>query len=200
MSREVWIIPTGTANVASIVAGLSRAGARACLSENPREIEAAPFAVLPGVGAFGAAMERLGSNGLGAVVVSRIRSGAPTLCVCLGLQLLFEASEESPAVRGLGVVQGTVGRFSGNVRVPQFGWNKVEPDSECRLIAPGHAYFANSYRVTSVPGGFAAAFADHGGRFVAAFERGGLLACQFHPELSGELGIALIRRWIDACG
>lgn len=198
--REILIVPTGTANIASIIAGFSRAGGTARVSEDSKEIETASHVVLPGVGAFGAAMRRLDSNGVGAAVASRIRAGAPTLCVCLGLQLLFEASGESPGVRGLAVIPGVVGRFSGNVRVPQFGWNMVEPETSCRLIGRGHAYFANSFRVTTVPEGFAAAFADYDGRFVAAFERGGLLACQFHPELSGAWGISLIRRWLDARG
>jgi imidazole glycerol phosphate synthase glutamine amidotransferase subunit len=124
-ASEVLIVPTGTANLASIIAGISRAGGTARVSEDAGEIGAASHVVLPGVGAFGAAMQRLDSNGLAAAIASRIRAGAPTLCVCLGLQLLFEESDESPGVRGLGVVPGRVGRFSGAVRVPQFGWNRV---------------------------------------------------------------------------
>ena len=196
VSMEVLVIPTGAANIASVMAGLTRAGAAPRLSEDPGEIRGAGHAVLPGVGAYGAAMERLGAHGLDRVVADRVRDGRSTLCVCLGMQLLFERSDESPGVRGLGVVPGTVGRFGGDVRVPQFGWNRVEPLPTCRLLTPGYAYFANSYRVTGVPEGWRAAYANYDGRFVAAFERGAVLACQFHPELSGEWGGQLLRRWL----
>lgn len=180
------------------MAGLSRAGAVPRLTDDPAEVAAAGHAVLPGVGAFGAAMELLDPTGLGAAVAERLRTGRPTLCVCLGMQLLFRQSEESPGVRGLGVIDGSVGRFSGagGVRVPQLGWNRVEPSAGCRLIEPGHAYFANSFRVTAVPEGWHAATTHHGEPFVSAFERGAVLACQFHPELSGEWGLALLQRWL----
>jgi glutamine amidotransferase len=165
VSDEVLIVPTGTANLASVMAGLKRAGAAPRVSEDAAEIRAVSHVVLPGVGAFGAAMERLNANGLGAVVAERIRAGRPTLSVCLGLQLLFERSDESPGVAGLGVVPGGVGRFPDTVRVPQFGWNIVTPSPSCRLLQPGHAYFANSFRVTAVPDEWHAAHAEHGERF-----------------------------------
>ena len=87
-------------------------------------------------------------------------------------------------------------RFGEGVRVPQLGWNQIVPAAECQLLRGGYAYFANSYRLIEPPPGFAVATADHGGPFVAAIERGPLLACQFHPELSGAWGIELLRRWI----
>ncbi|MCP4246745.1 MAG: imidazole glycerol phosphate synthase subunit HisH, partial [bacterium] len=93
---------------------------------------------------------------------------------------------------------GRVTRFGAGVRVPQLGWNRVEPTPGCVLSQPGYAYFANSYRLVECPTGWRAAYADHGGRFVAALERGPLLACQFHPELSGSWGIALLGRWLEA--
>jgi imidazole glycerol-phosphate synthase subunit HisH len=117
--------------------------------------------------------------------------------MCVGLQVLFEASDESPHATGLAALPGRVGRFADSVRVPQFGWNRVAPQPGCRLIEPGYAYFANSYRALEAPG-CAIATAEHGGRFVAALERGGVLACQFHPELSGAYGHELIGRWLDA--
>jgi imidazoleglycerol phosphate synthase glutamine amidotransferase subunit HisH len=95
------------------------------------------------------------------------------------------------------VLPGRVGRFADGVRVPQFGWNRVVPEPGCRLVEPGYAYFANSYRVLEAPG-CAVATAEHGGRFIAALERAGVLACQFHPELSGAYGHDLIARWLDA--
>jgi imidazole glycerol phosphate synthase glutamine amidotransferase subunit len=140
-------------------------------------------------------MDKLARGGLGEAIVARVQADRPLLAVCLGLQLLCEASEESPGVRGLGLVSGTVRRFAGDVAVPQLGWNRVMP-VRCALVREGHAYFANSYRLAALPDGFSGAMADHGGPFVAALERSALLACQFHPELSGAWGQALIERWL----
>ncbi|MBM4394407.1 MAG: imidazole glycerol phosphate synthase subunit HisH [Deltaproteobacteria bacterium] len=192
----VVIVRTGTANLASVVAGLARAGAAARLTEDPAEVASAPRLVLPGVGALGAAMERLDALGLSGPLADRVRAGRPTLAVCLGLQLLAERSDESPGVPALGVVPGNATRFSGPVRVPQLGWNRVVPGPGCRLLEEGFAYFANSYRLEAPPPGWSAALADHGGPFVAAMERGPVLACQFHPELSGAWGLSLLRRWL----
>lgn len=191
-------MPTGTANLASIVAGLERAGATPRLIHSADEIGRAARVVLPGVGAFAAAMGQLEGDGAAAALVERVRAGHPTLAVCLGLQLLCEESEENPGVAGLGVVPARVSRFPATVRVPQLGWNLVEPEAGCRLLRPGHAYFANSYRLAATPPGWRAARADHGGRFVAALERGAVLACQFHPELSGSWGQELLKRWLAA--
>jgi imidazole glycerol phosphate synthase glutamine amidotransferase subunit len=197
---QVRVVPTGTANMASMIAGLERAGARAQITTDPDRVRSADRLVLPGVGALGAAMDRLAKDGLIQALAARVREGRPTLAVCVGLQILCESSAESPGVRGLGVFSGRVERFDRSVRVPQMGWNRVEADDGCRLIESGFAYFANSYRLVDPPDGFCAAFSDHGGRFVAALERGGVLACQFHPELSGQWGLLLIRRWLDQNG
>lgn len=194
---SVLIIDTGVANIASLLAAFERVGRPARLTDSPGSVRSAAHVVLPGVGAFGAGMERLASAGLDEALRQRIGDGAPTLAVCLGLQLLCEASEESPGVAGLGVVEAQVMRFGDGVRVPQFGWNQVEPASDAALLRPGYAYFANSYRLGKLPDGWTGATADHGGPFVAALERGGLLACQFHPELSGHWGSELLQRWLD---
>jgi imidazole glycerol phosphate synthase glutamine amidotransferase subunit len=195
---EVVVIRTGTANIASVIAGLRRAGAEPRVSSDPRDVESAKMAVLPGVGTVSAAMERIEEAGLADPLRQRLAAGRSTLCVCLGLQLLASGSEESPDVQALGVVPGTVTRFTGGVRVPQLGWNRVEAGEGCRMLDDGYAYFANSYKLDTAPEGWCAAMSDHGGRFVAAMERGSVLACQFHPELSGAWGLGLIRRWLAA--
>lgn len=199
MSPRVLVIRTGVANLASVLSGLRKAGADPYVSDDPREVESAVSVVLPGVGAFAAGMESLRARGLDDVIGARFREGRPLLTVCLGLQLLLDGSEEGPSVRGLSLVPGQALRFheSPAVRVPQLGWNKVVPSPECRLLREGYAYFANSYRLVSPPFGFAAAMSEHNGPYVAAFERGALLACQFHPELSGAWGIDLLRRWLE---
>ena len=197
-STEVLVVRTGTANLASVLAGLERAGASPCLTDDPQDAARADRVVLPGVGAFGIAMERLRARGVDAALAERIRAGRATLAVCLGFQLLAEGSEESPGVGGLGVVPGRVARFSDTVRVPQIGWNRVEAGPGCRFLSDGFAFYANSYRLREAPSGWNATTTDHGGPFVAAIERGAVLACQFHPELSGEWGLSLLKRWL-AC-
>ena len=193
----VSVVRTGAANLASVMAGLERLGARPRLTRDPAEVASADYLVLPGVGAFGAAIDELGSHGLIEALRERIEDDRPSLCVCLGLQLLARSSEESPGVSGLGVLPLDAGRFAGPVRVPQLGWNRIEPEPGCRLLQAGHVYFANSYRLTEKPPGWNVAWSEYGGRFVAAVERGHVLGCQFHPELSGTLGQALLGRWLS---
>ena len=127
---------------------------------------------------------------------TRIAADRPTICICVGHQLLFASSDESPGVQGLGVVPAHVGSFPADVRVPQFGWNDVHCSEDARLLEGGYAYFANSFRATEAPG-WTIASATHGGRYVAAMERGNVLGCQFHPELSGAYGEALLSRFLE---
>jgi imidazole glycerol-phosphate synthase subunit HisH len=194
--RPVVVLPTGTANLASVLAALRRLGTAPRIAEDADAVRDAERVVLPGVGTFGAAMAGLRRAGLDAVIAMRMRAGRPTLAMCVGLQILFESSEESPGIEGIAVLRGAVGRFPETVRVPQFGWNRIEPEPGCRYLQAGYAYFANSYRVTEARG-CKVARAEHGERFVAALERDHVLACQFHPELSGRYGHELIRRWLE---
>jgi imidazole glycerol phosphate synthase glutamine amidotransferase subunit len=166
------------------------------VSAAPARIVEASHVMLPGVGAFAASMARLIAVGADVALVERLAADRPTIAICVGHQLLFETSDESPGGRGLGFVEGHVGRFPEMVRAPQFGWNEVEAGEAAVLLESGHAYFANSYRAVEAPG-WRVAWADHGGRFVAAMERGNLLGCQFHPELSGAYGAALLSRFME---
>ncbi len=218
----VHVVHSSTANTASVIAALARCGAEPVLTEDPGAIERAERLVLPGVGSFGAMMRQLADTGVVEILRERLRDERPTLGICLGMQVFFESSEESPGVRGLAVAPGRVARFrdpggapgagSGSgpsgaapLRIPQFGWNSVAADAACRVLASGPVYFANSYRATDAEAlraaGWRLATARHGGAFIAAVERGQhgqITACQFHPELSGPLGAALLRRWLGA--
>jgi len=197
----VYIVRTGTANVASVEAGLARLGAEARFVASKEEALRAARIVLPGVGTLEAAMGRLAAQGLVDALKERVESGRPTLAICLGMQMLCEGSEESPDAKGLGVVPGRVTRFPADVRVPQLGWNRIEVETEveveAKVLRSGYAYFANSYRLVEVPDGWGVATADYAGDFVAAIEKGSVVACQFHPELSGDFGLGIMRRWLE---
>lgn len=200
MTASVAIVATGTANLASIFAAIRRSGHEPSLARGPEEVSAAERVVLPGVGSFGAAMGEIDRTGMTESLERRLGDGRPTLAVCVGMQLLGKASAESPGAGGLGVFDRNVGRFPATVRVPQMGWNRVRCDPRSRYLTDGWAYFANSYRIDELPDGWVGAWADHGGEFVAGMERGEVLACQFHPELSGSWGRDLIARWLEGRG
>ncbi len=203
MSRAVHIVATGTANLASVQAAFARLGVATVLTTDPAVVERADRVVLPGVGALGAAMANLHAANLVEPLRQRIRSDRATLAICLGLQVLLDGSEESPGVAGLGVVPGTARRFQTAMPVPQLGWNRVLPGVGCTLIGAGFAYYANSFRLESAPSpssGWRTAWTDYAGPFVAALQRGNVLACQFHPELSGPWGAALLKAWLDRAG
>lgn len=192
------VVRTGTANLASVLAALRRAGLDPALTDRPEDVASARRVVLPGVGSFGAASSELRGRGLDEALRERALAARPLLAICLGLQLLCEASEESLGHAGLGVVRARVERLTTDGVIPQLGWNLVEPTAGARLLRRGYAYYANSYRLGSVPEGYEGATTEHGETFVAALERGPVLACQFHPELSGPWGGALIGRWAEA--
>jgi imidazole glycerol phosphate synthase glutamine amidotransferase subunit len=196
--RRVTLVPTGTANTASVIAAFTRLGASVEEAASADQVSSAPGVVLPGVGAFGAAMSRLDTLGLSTALRERVDAGRATLAVCAGMQLLGQDSEESPGASGLAVLDESVSRFGDGVSVPQMGWNSVEAAAGSRFVESGWAYFANSYRIENGPSGWMASLSDHGGPFVAALEKGDVLACQFHPELSGDWGASLLARWLES--
>jgi imidazole glycerol phosphate synthase glutamine amidotransferase subunit len=200
---KIRVIDTGSANVRSVHTALRRLRVEPVPVRGPEDVIAAPRILLPGVGAFGAAMRHLHEQDLVEPLRERIRAGWPTLAVCIGLQLLGRTSEESPGVEGIGAVPVTVGRFGAEVRVPHMGWNHVHAPQNSRWIEDGHAYFANSYRIAAdqraalEQAGWSVATCDYAGSFIAAIARDQVLACQFHPELSGAFGLEVLRRWVE---
>lgn len=205
---DIVIADLGRANVASLLAAFGRLGLGARLSREPDEIMAAQTAVLPGVGAFGEVAARLEAAGIAAAFKFRVGRGLPTLGICLGMQLFFEGSQESPGAVGIGALPGMVERMRTAMPLPQFGWNRVVGGgplaagaSVAGAAAGGGsaawAYYANSYALAEPPEGWAAAWSRYGALFVAALERGPMLLCQFHPELSGDWGLGLLGRWAE---
>lgn len=190
------IVDSGVANLASIAGAFRRLGVSPVVTADPAIVREAARVVLPGVGAFGTGMAALRSRSLDAVIRDHASRGTPILGVCLGMQMLCDASEETPGVAGLGVIAGTCRRLPAQVRIPHLGWNRVTPEPGACLLAPGVAAFANSYALPEAPAGWTPAWTTHGVPFVAALERGPTVACQFHPELSGPYGAALLDRWL----
>ena len=164
-------------------------------------ILSADHVILPGVGSFGDAMEKLRGYGLESVIREYTESGKPFLGICLGLQLLFEESEESPGVRGLGLLKGKIRRIpEGEGRkVPQIGWNDITLNPTSRLFTgvPDHSYvyFVHSYYLKANRIEDVAATTQYGVEIHAAVEQGNVFGCQFHPEKSGDVGLAILRNF-----
>lgn len=189
----ISIIDYGAGNIYSVKNALDHLGYANAVVDRPEEIEDAERIIFPGVGSFGSAMGTLKDQGLIRPIRHFIESGRPFLGICLGLQLLFCESEESPGVPGLSIVDGKVVRFRKG-KVPQIGWNKVVPNKESKL-KEGHAYFVNSYHVLPEDDSIIAMQSDYHVAFCSAISKGNILAVQFHPEKSGPYGLELLRRW-----
>lgn len=192
---NVAIFDYGTGNLHSLRKAIEAAGERASFVQDAHSAASSDALVLPGVGAFGAAASRLARSG--AELRDAIRSGLPTLGICLGMQLLFDASDEGGG-RGLGVIPGRVRKMKAR-RLPQMGWNDVEtsPDPLFRALPPLLAYYANSYIVRPAQPDCVIAWSDHGDeRFPAAVRSGSAVGVQFHPEKSGASGLQLIANFL----
>ena len=194
---EVGIVPTGVANLETVVAAFRRLGRTPRIVDSATDIMDAAYVVLPGVGSFADGMADLRRQGWDEALRRRIRELRPTLGICLGLQLLCEWSDEAPGIPGLGCVPGRTIRLAGGCRIPQLGWNRITAPADAVFLRSGIFYFANSYRLEGGPSGWVTSMGRHGSPFVAGFERGGVLACQFHPELSGRVGAGLLNRWLE---
>jgi imidazole glycerol-phosphate synthase subunit HisH len=198
----IAVVDYGIGNLRSAEKALQHLGADARLTDAAGEIAAADAVVLPGVGNFGACMRALRSSGLEAVTRAAATDGRPFLGICVGMQMLFEGSDESPDVAGLGIVAGRITRLPETVRLPQMGWNTLEPQGDPRLLAgladPAWCYFVHTYAPEPTDPSVVAAWCDYGRRFAAAIERGPLWATQFHPEKSGDVGLALLGNFVHA--
>jgi len=198
---SIAIIDYGMGNLRSVQKGLERVGFEAVVTRDPRSIEAAAGVVLPGVGAFGACMQNLSTYNLIDTVHRVVRSGKPFLGICLGMQLLFEESEEFGPVRGLGILPGKVVRFIDRpeLKVPHMGWNAVHKRANpphLEGVDDGAAvYFVHSYYVVPSDPSLTATTTVHGVEFTSSIYRGNVFASQFHPEKSQSVGLRLLENF-----
>lgn len=201
----IAIIDYGAGNLQSVHKALDFIGAENRITDSKSEIEAADAVILPGVGSFGDAMDCLTKSGLLETVKAAALSDTPFLGICLGLQMLFEKSEESAGVQGLSVLEGEVRRFPKEIglKIPQIGWNSLEIVPDCPLYhgVPNGAYvyFVHSYYLAAKHKENVAATAEYGIRFDASAANVGrnLYATQFHPEKSGAVGLQILRNFAD---
>lgn len=196
----VALLDYGVGNLHSAAKALDRAGAEVRVVPTVGEAVGAAGLVVPGVGAYGACLRGLASAGGPAAVARWLEGGRPLLGICVGMQLLFEASEEGPVGDGVGVVPGKIRRLTGPVKIPHIGWDEVTVRPGSRLFAGlgdgTRFYFVHSY-APEPDGQAVAAVCDYGGRFAAAVEHGNLFGTQFHPEKSGAAGLALLANFVS---
>lgn len=195
----ISVFDYGAGNLQSVQNTLGAIGAQYELIRDAVAIEHSHKLILPGVGHFGQMMRALDTMGVREAIVNRIRVGIPFLGICLGLQALFESSEEAPEVRGLGIYPGVVRRFQGDVRIPHMGWNQLQPVFESRMLhgtgEQPYVYFANSYYCPLIAE--TSAICEYTRPFTAAVERFNVCGVQFHPEKSGAVGLQIVRNFVE---
>ena len=199
----VAIIDYDAGNIRSVEKAVRYLGKEVTVTSEPEEILAADRVILPGVGAFGDAMKRLHAMGLVEVIGQAADRGTPFLGICLGLQLLFEKSEESPGVPGLGLLQGEILRLPEHpgLKVPHIGWNSLKYPNPGRLFRgipeDSYVYFVHSYYLKAQDEGIVTATTEYGTLVHASVESGNLFACQFHPEKSSETGLTILENFLS---
>ena len=198
----IAIIDYDAGNLRSVEKALQALGEETVITRDRDEILSADRVILPGVGAFGDAMEKLHQYGLVEIIRQVVQKGTPFLGICLGLQLLFEESEESQGVPGLGILKGKIRRIPNTpgLKIPHMGWNSLILRPGTRLFSglgeDPYVYFVHSYYLEAADPEIVAASADYGVVIHAAVETGNVFACQFHPEKSSDTGLQILKNFI----
>jgi len=198
----IALIDYGIGNLRSVQKALAAVGGEVVLTSDANEIRQADKVILPGVGAFGDGIAGLVDRGLIEVITEVVQGQVPILGICLGMQLFFVASEEAPSQPGLGLLPGTVRRFSGEgLKVPQTGWNQLHPLQGTPLLAGlevgCYAYFNHGYYCAPVEAQDTLAVTDYGLRYASVVGRGRLFGVQFHPEKSQAVGLQILRNFVE---
>ena len=194
----IAVVDSGSGNLRSVERALAHAGGAPVLTRDPDLVRRADRVVVPGQGAFADCMAAMRRSGLGEAIREAVAAGKPYLGICLGLQILFEDSEEHGPAPGLGILRGHVVRFpAGRLKVPHIGWNQVRAARAGEPLLAGippeaHFYFIHSYLAVPAEHSAVALTCDYGGPFCAAVRVGNLFACQFHPEKSQAVGLRLL--------
>ena len=196
---KVAIIDYGVGNLRSVEKAFATTGCEAIVSADESVLRAAEKLVLPGVGAFGACMKALRERGFDRLVQERVREGTPLLGVCVGMQLLFDESEEFGATAGLGLLRGRVRRFEGDLVVPHVGWNRIHQTREHALFAGvvdgSFCYFVHSFYCEAVDDAVVVGQTDYGGRYASVVAERNVFGVQFHPEKSQDVGLKMLRNF-----
>lgn len=199
----IAIIDYGAGNLHSVKNALDFLGADNIVTGNKEEILNADKVILPGVGAFGDAMKCLEESGLVDTVKAAAQSGKPFLGICLGLHLLFEESEESPNVKGLGIFKGKIVKIpdNGSLKIPHMGWNNIHITKDSKILKnigdEPYVYFVHSYYVEAEDSSVVSAYTEYGQRLDIAVEKDNVFATQFHPEKSGDTGMEILKNFIN---
>lgn len=202
----IAIIDYGAGNIQSVSKALRHIGCDCFITNKKEDILSADGAVLPGVGSFGDTVDSLNKLGIKETVVEFIESGKPFLGICLGLQLLFPGSDESKGAEGLGVFDGTITKIPNGegLKIPHMGWNSLTVKKGSRLFEGieenPYVYFVHSYFLNAADKNIVAAQTEYGVTIDAAVERGNVFATQFHPEKSGEVGLKILKNFVEIVG
>lgn len=199
----IGIIDYDAGNIRSVEKALSYLGEETVVSRDPQVLLKADKVILPGVGSFGQAMENLHRYNLVPVIKEMVKNNTPFLGICLGLQLLFESSEETPGVEGLGILKGRILRIppSEGLKIPHMGWNSLRFPNQGRLFKglpeEPYVYFVHSYYLKAKEEEIVTATTEYGTLIHASVEKGNVFACQFHPEKSSDTGIQILKNFVE---
>ena len=199
----IAIIDYDAGNIKSVEKALQSLGEEVVVTRDAQVLLNAEKVILPGVGAFGDAMDKIRSYGLEEVIHKIVEKGTPFLGICLGLQLMFEESDETPGIKGLGLLPGKILRIPDGeaLKIPHMGWNSLHFEKETKLfkgIKEGaYVYFVHSYYLKAGDESIVAASTEYGTHIHAAVEKDNVFACQFHPEKSSDVGLAILKNFIE---
>lgn len=199
----IGIIDYDAGNIRSVEKALQYLGQETVVSRDPQVLLKADKVILPGVGSFGDAMENLKKYGLVPVIHEIVEKGTPFLGICLGLQLLFESSDETPGVKGLGILKGKILRIppSPGLKIPHMGWNSLHLEHNGRLFRgieeQAYVYFVHSFYLKAAEEEIVKASTEYGVHIHASVEKDNVFACQFHPEKSGDVGLRILKNFVE---